>query len=176
MLMSAYNEDICILVEDLLGVNLETLRKRHPRLSLAVVCSIGIQLLNRLESLHECGFIHRDIKPQNILLGGDRPNKSNKIYLIDFGLSVSYIDGESGAHYKENPNSNYSTVVGTALFASINAHMGRDLSRRDDIESLVYTLIYLCTGTLPWKNINIKKKSERHQIIMYLKEGLSSSV
>jgi casein kinase I homolog HRR25 len=95
--------------------------------------------------------------------------------LIDFGLSVSYIDQESGLHYKENPNSNYSTVVGTALFASINAHLGQDLSRRDDIESLVYTLIYLSTGSLPWKNINIKKKKERHQIIMYMKEEISQN-
>jgi len=67
----------------------------------------------------------------------------------------------------------YSSVVGTALFASVNAHLGKDLSRRDDIESLIYTLIYLCAGTLPWKNVNIKKKKERHQIIMYLKEEIA---
>lgn len=99
--------------------------------------------------------------------------KSNKIYLIDFGLSVSYFEGETSQHYKENLNHNYSNVVGTALFASINAHNGQDLSRRDDIESLIYTLIYLCTGSLPWKNINIKNKKERHQIIMYMKEEIS---
>jgi serine/threonine protein kinase len=73
MMMSAYNDDICILVEELLGMNLETLRKKFGRLSLAVVCSIGIQLvyfdfihyfqINRLQNLHQCGFIHRDIKP-----------------------------------------------------------------------------------------------------------------
>lgn len=96
------------------------------------------------------------------MLGGDCIESSNKIFLIDFGLSISYLDNETSQHYKENPNHNYSNVVGTALFASINAHNGKDLSRRDDIESLVYTLIYLCTGTLPWKNINIKKKRERH--------------
>jgi hypothetical protein len=56
------------------------------------------------------------------------------------------------------------------LFASINAHRGMELSRRDDIESLIYTLIYLAMGNLPWKNINIKKKSERHSIIMLMKE------
>lgn len=83
----------------------------------------------------------------------------NKINLIDFGLSVQYLD-ENGKHVKQLKN--YSSVVGTALFASINAHRGNELSRRDDIESLVYTLIYLVTGTLPWKNINIKKKRERH--------------
>jgi len=79
--------------------------------------------------------------------------------LIDFGLSVQYID-ENQVHIK--PGRNYNSVVGTALFASVNAHSGNELSRKDDIESLVYTLIYLVLGTLPWKNINIKKKKERH--------------
>jgi hypothetical protein len=66
-------------------------------------------------------------------------------------------------------------VVGTALFASMNAHKGMELSRRDDIESLIYTLIYLHVGTLPWKNINIKSKSERHSVIMMMKEELITS-
>lgn len=63
-------------------------------------------------------------------------------------------------------------MVGTALFASVNAHTGMELSRRDDIESLVYTLMYLRMGSLPWKSINIKKKSERHQMIMIMKQEL----
>lgn len=99
-------------------------------------------------------------------------DKVNKIHLIDFGLSVQYLD-EEGVHIKAIKN--YNTVVGTALFASINAHHGAELSRKDDIESLVYTLIYLCLGTLPWKNISMKKKKERHQLIMYMKEQMSES-
>lgn len=122
--------------------------------------------------MHSCGFIHRDIKPQNILIGEEHTERCNKIFLIDFGLSVQYLD-EGGSHLK--PIKNYNSVVGTALFASINAHEGSELSRRDDIESLAYTLIYLCTGSLPWKNINIKKKKERHQVIMYMKEEMSES-
>lgn len=105
--------------------------------------------------------------------GGDEDSldKINKIYLIDFGLSIQYVD-ENREHYRMAPHC-YGSVVGTALFASVNAHQGKDLSRRDDIESLLYTLIYLCAGSLPWKNVNIKKKKERHQIIMYLKEEIS---
>jgi hypothetical protein len=83
---------------------------------------------------------------------------------------MEYLE-ENAQHYKPTSGT-YSSVVGTALFASINAHKGKDLSRRDDIESLAYTLLYLCSGTLPWKNINNNKKKERHQIIMYMKEDI----
>jgi serine/threonine protein kinase len=86
------------------------------------------------------------------MLGVPKTSKSNKIYLIDFGLCSQYLN-ENGAHIKQVKN--YNSVVGTALFASINAHSGCELSRKDDIESLIYTLIYLLTGGLPWKNICI---------------------
>jgi len=117
--------------------------------------------------LHQCGFIHRDIKPQNIVLGLEKKQASNKIYLIDFGLASQYLN-ENGQHIK--PTKNYNSVVGTALFASINAHQGCEISRKDDIESLMYTLIYLLIGTLPWKNICIGKKKERHNVMKIMKE------
>lgn len=107
------------------------------------------------------------------MLGLPGSDHANKIYLIDFGLSVPYVD-DNNTHLPQLQH-NYNTVVGTALFASINAHHGKNLSRRDDIESLVYTLVYLLTGTLPWKAINIKKKSERHEIIMYMKEEMANN-
>ncbi len=78
---------------------------------------------------------------------------------------------ENGNHCK--PSKIYSCVVGTALFASIRAHTGAELSRRDDIESLIYTLMYLVMGTIPWKNIGIENKKERHHVIMCMKETVS---
>jgi serine/threonine protein kinase len=107
------------------------------------------------------------------MLGLPGTENQNKIFLIDFGLSVPFVD-DNNVHQPQEEH-NYSTVVGTALFASINAHQGKNLSRRDDIESLVYTLIYLLTGKLPWKSINIRKKRERHEIIMYMKEEMSQN-
>jgi serine/threonine protein kinase len=107
------------------------------------------------------------------MIGLPGTENQNKIFLIDFGLSVPFVD-DNDVHLPQQEH-NYNTVVGTALFASINAHQGKNLSRRDDIESLVYTLIYLLTGKLPWKSINIKKKRERHEIIMYMKEEMSQN-
>ena len=78
---------------------------------------------------------------------------------------------DSGNHVKKS-DKNYNGVVGTALFASISAHEGSELSRRDDIESFLYTLIYLVMGSLPWKNINMSNKGERHQLIKEMKEEL----
>jgi len=107
-----------------------------------------------LEDLHTLGFVHRDIKPQNILLGPKTSKEEhNKIFLVDFGLSNQYLT-DSGDHIEDTPDSRYASVVGTAIFASINAHMGIEITRRDDVESLVYTLIYLLVGTLPWKNLD----------------------
>ncbi len=98
--------------------------------------------------MHKTGFLHRDIKPQNILLGREEPH-AQKIFLVDFGLANQYLTDE-GAHI---PKAKYNSVVGTAIFASVNAHNGKELARRDDLESLVYTLLYLFKGNLPWRNL-----------------------
>jgi len=117
--------------------------------------------------------VHRDIKPQNIILGppgAPTAKKRNKVYLIDFGLSKEYIDEKKnhvGYQY-------YSSIVGTALFASLNAHYGSELTRRDDLESLAYSLIYLYIGDLPWKSVTGTKK-ERHADIQVMKEEYLNS-
>ena len=110
---------------------------------------IAIQSINRLEQIHKQGFIHRDIKPDNFLVGYGQ-NK-DIIYLVDFGLSKKYID----SHYRNDKN-----LVGSLRYASIRNHKGIEQSRRDDLESLGYMIIYFINGCLPWQNVQKKTEKE----------------
>lgn len=133
---------------DFLGPSLSDLFVfQNKKFSLITVCGIAIQLLQRIEYVHYKGFIHRDIKPENFLLGLNE--NSNNIYIIDFGLSKRFKDKNTHQHipYRENRH-----LIGTARYASINAHLGVEQSRRDDLESIGYLLIYFINGRLPWQN------------------------
>jgi len=108
---------------------------------------LGVQIIDRLQYLHSRKFIHRDIKPENFLLGTH--DKCTTVHLIDFGLSKKYIQ-KKGAHveYKDNKK-----LTGTPRYASINNHLGIEQSRRDDLESVIYMLLYFLRGSLPWQNL-----------------------
>ena len=111
---------------------------------------IADQCLSAIQYLHHNNYIHQDIKPENFAMGLD--HRSHIIHLLDFGLSKIFIDKKTSKHveYKENMN-----LVGTPKYLSINGHLGIKLSRRDDLESLGYMLIYLMKGYLPWQEISV---------------------
>ena len=95
------------------------------------------------------------------------------LYLIDFGLSKKYIDPKTGEHVKFKNNHR---LNGTARFASIHALEGYELSRRDDLESLGYVLVYLLKGNLPWTRIKNKNKYEKYKVILNMKKKMSEDI
>jgi serine/threonine protein kinase len=133
------------MVIDLFGDSLQDLLDKSKHLSLKVVLQIGINVLNILMKIHDNGFIHRDIKPENFLL---TLNKPTKVVLIDFGISKPYLINNHHIDFKCK-----NKFLGTLNFASINAHNLYEQSRRDDLESVAYMLIYFFFGELDWINI-----------------------
>ena len=152
------------LVIDHLGKSLEELKNNSSgKLSLKTVLLMGLQMINRIEAVHSYGILHRDIKPDNFLIGND--NK-NVLYLIDFGLSKTYL--KKGKHVAIERNRN---ITGTARYVSINVHKGILPSRRDDMESIGYILLYLLNGDLPWQGLNVKKE-EKNKLIGDIKSNI----
>lgn len=126
---------------------------------------VGIQMVSRLELVHDLGILHRDIKPGNFIMG--KGDNKHLVYIIDFGLSSMYID-DDGNHVKFKKNVSFR---GTHRYASINSHKRIEPSRRDDLEALGYVLIYFLSGNLPWQNLKAPKK-DRRKIIGDRKEEI----
>ncbi|OEH75049.1 casein kinase [Cyclospora cayetanensis] len=160
-----------VMVMERLGHSLEYLFNASQRVfSLPTVLQLGIQMLDRLAYIHQRNCIHRDVKPDNFLVG--RHGDGMRIYLIDFGLAKKYRDAQ-GKHipYKEGKN-----LTGTARYASLATHLGVEQARRDDLEGLGYVLLYFMRGSLPWQGLKATSKRDKYSKITHTKMSVDLHV
>ncbi|XP_036620192.1 casein kinase I-like [Trichosurus vulpecula] len=151
-----------VLVMDLLGPSLEELFNICSRkFTMKTVLMLADQMITRIQYVHTKNFIHRDIKPDNFLIGTGR--HCNKLFIIDFGLAKKYRDSKTKEHipYRKDKN-----LTGTARYASINAHLGIEQSRGDDMESLGYVLMYFNRTSLPWQGLKAATRKQKYEKII----------
>ena len=121
---------------------------------------VADQIVSRVEFIQSRNFIHRDVKPDNFLIGTGK--NQNLVYAIDFGLAKKYRDSKTGLHipYREGKS-----LTGTARYASVNTHRGIEQARRDDLESVGYIMVYFLRGSLPWQGLKAKNMKEKYEKI-----------
>jgi casein kinase 1 len=161
------NEKYNYLVIDLFGHSLTHILQ-NGAINCMNAIEFGIQIINRIETLHNKSLLHRDIKPDNFLFG--LGNETNKLYLIDFGFCKRY--EYNGQHIQQK---SISSIIGSLNFVSLNIHNGLEPSRRDDVESCLYIILYMFTGKLDWikfdtsqeKMVKLKRELSNNQDIPF---------
>lgn len=149
--------DYYIMVMDILGPSLwDVWNNNSHTMSIEMVACIAIEAISILEKMHSRGYVHGDVKPENFLLGPPGTSDEKKLFLVDLGLATRWRDTSTGKHveYDQRPD----VFRGTVRYASVHAHLGRTCSRRDDLESLAYTLVFLLRGRLPWQGYQGENK------------------
>lgn len=157
------------MVMDLLGPSLDAYFKHCKRFSLKTTLMLATQIIDRLEYVHNCGLLYRDIKPHNFLMG--LREDSTRVYIVDFGLAKRYID-KNGRHVSCSSRKR-TGVTGTVRYSSINVHEGIEPSRRDDLEATGYMLIHFLQGDLPWLGLKARSKKSKHKAIGSVKQDTS---
>lgn len=161
-------KDLRCLEMPLLSKTLDYL-VRSKTLTPSLIVMIACKMIDAIKFIHKKGYIHKDLTPNNFLLSANESGDNFNVFMIDFGLAKPFLK-KNGHHidYKEGQK-----FEGTWSFCSINSHHRITNSRRDDLESFFYILIYLFKGYLPWQNIKHKDKDKRSKKILHLKETTS---
>ena len=164
-----YSGNYNVLVMQLLEKSLEDLFNKYKKFSIKTTSLLGHQMVTILQYIHDRHIIHRDIKPDNFVMGAEEHN--DRLYLLDFGLAKKYRSSRTLVQY---PYIKKKKLTGTARYASIHALEAYEQSRRDDLESVGYVLMYFLRGELPWQGLRVKSKEDRYRKILEKKKETSS--
>ena len=164
-----YSGEYNVLVMQLLGKSLEELINKLKKFSVKTSSLLIYQMINIMKFIHDRHIIHRDIKPDNFLMGLNKKNAD--LYLLDFGLSKKYRSSRTLVQY---PYIKRNKLTGTARYASIHALEEMEQSRRDDMESIGYVIMFFLRGELPWQGLKVKSKEDKYRKILDKKKETSS--